>query len=248
MKNALQKNNSNWNYEDSVKTTKFLVTQFKKCSLDIVRELYQARENLAAPGYRSDLRNEVSTSLMKEGFEFHTFKEYLEEIGLSHRTAYSWLALYSPTEEKLYSAEEMKLKITNLFEEVYEIRTTNPLYKPEGWDFKQESAYRKWEERTHPTFISSDIVQKEAKEFDREYLNILSREMENPTPDDIMRQMQLCQTYQSIVSKKAPVQEQMHIVRYVEKALEMFDEENRDDIALAIAKVLQLEVINRDGE
>jgi hypothetical protein len=248
MEKNLQKISSNWDYDESVKTTKFLVSQFKKCSLDIVRELYWARENLSAPGYRSDLKIETTSCKMAQGNELHTFAEYLEEIGLSRRTAYNWLSLYSPTEDKLYSVEEMKLKISNLFEEVYNLRKSNPQYKPAGWDNKQELAYQKWEEKAHPNFLSEDVVQKEYKEFDREYLNILSKTMDNPTPDDIMRQMELCKKYQDVATKEAPVQDQMHIVRYVEKALEMFDEDKRADIALSIAKVLQLIAIDSEME
>ena len=260
MENNLQNISTNWNYDESVKTTKFLVSEFKKCSLDIVRELYCARENLSTPGYRSDLTSgkiAVGSKSMKKTSDFlstepnqmfHTFKEFLIEVELSERTARYWLSLYSPTEDKLYSVEEMKLKISNLFEEVYKIRKTNPKYAPAGWDNKQESAYFKWEERTHPKYLAEDVVYQEAKEFDREYLNILSKTMDNPTPDDIMRQMELCNKYQTVATKVVPVQDQMHIVRYVEKALEMFDEEKRVDIALSIAKVLQLIAIESERE
>ena len=248
MGKELQKVNSNWDYDESVKTTKFLVSEFKKCSLDIVRELYFARENLAAPGYRTDLNSNLTSAQMSAGLELHTFNEYVEAIGLAPSTVRRWLSLYSPTEDKLYSVEEMKLKISNLFEEVYRIRKTNPKYSPAGWDNKQESAYFKWEERTHPKYLAEDVVYQEAKEFDREYLNILSKTMDNPTPDDIMRQMELCNKYQTVATKVVPVQDQMHIVRYVEKALEMFDEEKRVDIALSIAKVLQLIAIESERE
>ncbi len=247
MDKELQKINSNWNYDESVKTTKFLVTQFKNCSLDIVRELYWARESLNSQGVRTTSHN-VGTSSHLGISEGKTWLTYLDEIGLSKSTAYRWLSLYSPSEDKLYSVEEMKLKISDLFEEVYSLRKSNPKYTPAGWDNKQEMAYQKWEERTHPTFLTEELVQKESIEFDREYLNILSKTMDNPTPDDIMRQMELCQKYKEVATKEAPVQDQMHIVRYIEKALEMFDEDKRDDIALSIAKVLQLEVISKEGE
>ena len=249
MSKKLQKVSTNWSYINSVITTKNLVNQFKKCSLALVKELFIAREELSCQGSRDSTKH-MSTTLcqMAQSNEFKTFGKYLEEIGLSRRTAYNWLSLYSPTEDKLYSVEEMKLRITNLFEEVYQARKSNPKYAPAGWDYKQESAYQKWEEREHPIYLSEYFVEKEAKEFDREYLNILSKTMDNPTPDDIMRQMDLCKKYQTIATKVVPVQEQMHIVRYVEKAIEMFDEEKRVDIALSIAKVLQLIAIESEKE
>jgi hypothetical protein len=247
MEKNLQKVSTDWNYDESVKTTKFLVSQFKKCSLDIVRELYWARETLNSQGVKTTIQKEGTSSQMGISKE-RTWLTYLNEIGLSKSTAYRWLSLYSPTEDKLYSVEEMKLKISNLFEEVYNLRKSNPQYKPAGWDNKQELAYQKWEEKAHPNFLSEDVVQKEYKEFDREYLNILSKTMDNPTPDDIMRQMELCKKYQDVATKEAPVQDQMHIVRYVEKALEMFDEDKRADIALSIAKVLQLIAIDSEME
>ncbi|MGD1818371.1 MAG: hypothetical protein ACPKOI_00620 [Pleomorphochaeta sp.] len=250
MNKELQKVITNWDYDESVSNIKDLVGQFKKCSLGIVKELYIAREKLTNQGFRSDKVINSTSSQMGLSLQInHSFADYLEEIGLSKQTAYRWLSLYSPSEDKLYSVEEMKLKISDLFEEVYEIRKSNPKYTPAaGWDNKQEMAYQKWEERTHPIFLTEELVQKESIEFDREYLNILSKTMDNPTPDDIMRQMELCQKYKEVATKEAPVQDQMHIVRYIEKALEMFDEDKRDDIALSIAKVLQLEVISKEGE
>ncbi len=247
MENNLQNVSTNWNYDKSVITTKFLVSEFKKCSLEIVRELYFARESLNSQGFKTATQSEGTSSQMGISKE-RTWLTYLDEIGLSKSTAYRWLSLYSPTEDKLYSVEEMKLKISNLFEEVYRIRKANPKYSPAGWDNKQESAYFKWEERTHPKYLAEDVVYQEAKEFNREYLNILSKTMDNPTPDDIMRQMELCNKYQTVATKVVPVQDQMHIVRYVEKALEMFDEEKRVDIALSIAKVLQLIAIESERE
>ena len=249
MEKELNNYETNWNYEQSVSSIRELVGQFKKCSLDIVKELYIAREKLTNQGFRSDKINSSTSSQMGLSLQItHSFADYLDEIGLSKQTAYRWLSLYSPTEDKLYSVEEMKLKISNLFEEVYRIRKTNPKYSPTGWDNKQESAYFKWEERTHPKYLTEDVVYQEAKEFDREYLNILSKTMDNPTPDDIMRQMELCNKYQTVATKVVPVQDQMHIVRYVEKALEMFDEGKRVDIALSIAKVLQLIAIESERE
>lgn len=71
MNKDLQKATINWSYEDSIKTTKFIVEQFKKCSLHIVQELYIAREQLLAPGYRSDLRNSETSAQMSTGYELH---------------------------------------------------------------------------------------------------------------------------------------------------------------------------------
>lgn len=169
----------------------------------------------------------------------YTFNEYVEAIGLASSTVRRWLSLYSPTENKLYTAEEMKLKLNSLFEEVYQIRLTNPEYKPEGWSKKQEFSYEAWEKRTHPFFIESEIVENEITNFEREYLEILQRDMvDNPTPDDILHQQELCNKFQSTVTPLVPVSEQIHIVWYVEKSLEMFDSNKRAEIAKSLSRVL----------
>ena len=87
-----------WKYEESVEVAKSLVGTAFKCTLDLVRELYAAREALSQSGYRSDIpqkdisKNSNNLVQFAQGYtkpiQLHTFQNYLNDIGLSRRTAY----------------------------------------------------------------------------------------------------------------------------------------------------------------
>ena len=146
-----------WKYEESVEVAKGLVGTAFKCTLDLVRELYAAREALHNERFRSDVaggkmyRSIVTTGDNFAGSgsdaekQFHTFQDYLTDIGLSPRTARYWLSLYSPREDKLYSPEELKQKVLALFQEVRERRKDEYAWEPDGWTPALEAKYRKWE-------------------------------------------------------------------------------------------------------
>jgi len=103
--------NKPWTYEESVETARPLVAMYKKVSLDLVRELYAAREALSNSGFRTDRTlsnsglgsNSEVKNLVTNVTRSQTFKDFLNDIGLPKATAYSWLALYSPQEDKLYT-------------------------------------------------------------------------------------------------------------------------------------------------
>ena len=76
-----------WNYDQSVVKMRQLVISWKKISLEILRELYVAREMLSSQGRRSDLN--LSTNVEKL-----TWTQYLNDVGLNHETVRRWLKKY----------------------------------------------------------------------------------------------------------------------------------------------------------
>ncbi len=97
-KNELVGNTKPWTYEEAVKVGRELVKQHQKLSLDIVRELYVAREALANSGFRQDL--------VPNGTSLTSFQSNLEDIGIPKRTAYNWLQLYDQENDRLLTQEE----------------------------------------------------------------------------------------------------------------------------------------------
>lgn len=148
MKNEIEKT---WNYEDAVKELKPLCKDWVTRTLSIAKLLYVAREELSNSGYRNDLQDVTSCNIARGYYakeqihlseeycseeKSHTFEEFCNEIGLSKRTAYSWLALYDPDKQLLLSPEEAKeeksKELEAFFEHVRKKTQSDPDYLPTG--------------------------------------------------------------------------------------------------------------------
>lgn len=87
-----------WNYENSVLKMRGLVLSWKNISIEILSELYIAREKLSSQGVRNDLDPNGS----KLGWE-----HYLNDVGLSKETVRRWLSKYNP-ETRLILPKEVE--------------------------------------------------------------------------------------------------------------------------------------------
>lgn len=135
-----------WNYKTAVNQLKPLVTDWKTKTLDIVRLLYKANEELKSVGGRPSLNNSSQMRLVSEP---KTFIDFLDEIGLSKPTAYRWLNTYNPEEDRILTQDELKAKaaimIDQAFEEVRKHRYNGePNWTPERWSPSLEQRYELW--------------------------------------------------------------------------------------------------------
>jgi hypothetical protein len=76
-----------WEYKGSVKRMKRLVLNWKSISVEILSELYIAKNKLTNQGVRNDL----DPNGLKLGWE-----NYLIDVGLSKETVRRWLNRYNP--------------------------------------------------------------------------------------------------------------------------------------------------------
>ena len=88
--------------EASANKAKNLIDNWKGQTLQIVEEVYNARECYSSAGFRSDL--------VPDGNRLDTFKDYLDYIGLAKSTAYRLLDRYIPEEKRLMDLLEYKEK------------------------------------------------------------------------------------------------------------------------------------------
>lgn len=218
-----------WKYEESVEVAKGLVGTAFRCTLDLVRELYAAREALSQSGYRSDIpqkdisKNSSNLVQFAQGYtkpiQLHTFQNYLNDIGLSRRTAYYWLSLYSPREDKLYSPEELKEKVLALFQEVRERRKDEYAWEPDGWTPALEAKYRKWLEQTELGEKVTDELAADGDNISREWLlQEQSRIDADMTVEEIEHFDQLYRHYSPRIPKQIKPQGPLHAVLLIEDA------------------------------
>lgn len=148
-----------WNYERSVETVSAKLKEWKTVSLrketltvEIVKELHEAREQLSNSGFRSDL--------VPNDTRLKTWANYLEAVGLARRTVHRWLESYDPEEQKLLTDEELEARKreTRRLEMEREQATKDKVderikkgYIPDDWDDEAEEAYRKRLEQTRKT-------------------------------------------------------------------------------------------------
>jgi hypothetical protein len=89
-----------WDYSASVEKVRGMVIKWSTLTIELVEDLYRAREELDARGKNHG----------KEKVQDGTFSKYLEEVGLARRTVHAWLERYIPEEKKLLSVEELETR------------------------------------------------------------------------------------------------------------------------------------------
>jgi hypothetical protein len=236
-----------WNYEKSVETTKALVSTYRKCSLDLVKELFSAREALSNQGFRTDLGTNVPK--FADG-QFcptaKTWESYCEDIGLEKRTVNRWLALYVPEEERLLTTEEMKERIEERYLELKAELTAHigdPDWRPEGWIKPFESRYQKELHDRKLDLIaqanSFDYVDEGGQFwlFDQPYLETLSERISSYNTDLVAYQ-KLCTTYQKDARKDVDIRKQVSIFQLTKAALEDISEIARPEVTRFVAELL----------
>lgn len=257
---ALQKVVKAWSFKESVVIAKHCWSMSQKYSLDLVRELHAANEALSNSGYRSDLTscqmaqgsevNAGERSCMTSSHDenrFHTFDEYLSEVGIAKRTAYRWLALYDSDKDILLSMEEFKARKLLEFEELIkqlEASVGKPIdWRPDGWSTACENYYNTKLKQRKLLEIAQRNSFDQAELFNREYLASLSDRFDVASPQEILEFGRLCEDLKPYAAKEVPVPKQVRVVKLVEAALSEFQPAVREKVAKFVAEtIIRMEV------
>lgn len=84
-----------WDCDRAIKRCRTLITGFRRCAVDLLHELYVARELLSAQGARSTAPSEGNTYA-----EVNTWTQFCQRIGIRRQTANRWLRRYDPVQRK----------------------------------------------------------------------------------------------------------------------------------------------------
>lgn len=239
-----------WNYEKSVERTKDLVSAFRKVSLDLVRELYVAHEALSCQGYRSD-KNRISDAsnadFVPNGTRLQTFEGYCEDIGLSRKTAYNWLALYLPDQDRLLTVEEAKDLLEQRYQKLRQLvveHIGDSSWRPEGWIKAFEARYQKELRAAELNRIAmADSFDQYIDEggqiwlFDQPYLETLAERIGSYNADP-RTYMRLCKAYEKDTTKVVPIQKQVSIFQLAKAALEDISDAARPEVTRFVAELL----------
>lgn len=253
-----------WNYEDAVSELKPMITSWNKKTLEIVRLLYKANQELSHSGQRTDLENmyrsTVTTSAqLRRGSEEtkpKNWEQFCNEIGILKSTANRWLALYDADEDRLLTSQEAKqraLEIRDaLFEDVRQHRYNGePEWTPENWSEKLEAQYKLWliekrydEVEADPGYYKSLAADDEDDGmfdyglFSRSYIaDIGKRVTKRTTGDGTVRMDMAAQKYKSRIPEGIRPYDVMRIPELSLAALELFPAEKRKEIAILTAEI-----------
>lgn len=260
MARELQPTMKPWKYEDSVAVGKKLVGLHRKVTLDLVRELYAARQTLAVRGARTDLGeigteflSTESTSRQNVG-RLSPWQQYCHDIGITDRTAQRYLSTYLPEEDRLLTEEEIqerkeeaKSKLIAMFKEVRS-HVGNENWRPEGWTPAIELKYQEWlryqklleQEPDHSASWSQLGL------FAPEYLDAIGRRIQTKTSGmGLVEFNTKCVAAQKIACDKVPIREQMRVCMIVEAALEDFQPSVRAEVARFVSQQLMLDTTDQ---
>lgn len=242
-----------WNYETSVENGKRLMSDVKRCTLELVRELHAAHKALSLSGYRSDLPHDknsipsaLNADLVPNGTRLtssaHTFEEYCDAINLPKRTAYNWLKLYLPDEDRMLTAEELRKQIEDRYKEGKRqilAHAGDSDWRPDNWPKAFESRYQ---EETRLQLAAqkeyaSGFSGPQMWLFDEPYLRRLSERVAGYN-EDLVEYKTFCERVKPTACPYVPIQKQVNVYKLVKAAVEDFAPGVRRDIARFVARTL----------
>lgn len=245
-----------WDYETSVENSKRLMSDVKRCTLELVRELHAAHKALSLSGYRSDLphdKNSIPSALnadlgtnvprLRPLIEAsHTWEQYCDDIGIVKRTANRWLKLYLPAEDRMLTAEELRRQIDGQYQEGKRqilAHAGDSDWRPDNWPKAFESRYQ--EETRLQLAIQKEYASAFAGPqmwlFDEPYLRRLSERVAGYN-EDLVEYRSFCERVEPTACPDVPVQKQVNVYKLVKAAVEDFAPAVRRDVARFVAQTL----------
>lgn len=268
MSNALEKP---WSYDDAVAELKPKIVNWQKRTLEIVRLLYTANQELSNQGKRKDLENmyrstETTSTQMSRSSEPKTWQQFCEDVGIPKATANRWLALYDAEEDRLLTSEEFKARALAIRDELFETVRSHrysgePEWTPEKWSPKLETQYRTWliEKGYDRIEIKPDYYGQALEDdgmeglyefgmFSRSYIfDIGVRATRRMSGDGAIRADNAIQRYKARIPAGIETRDMMRIPELGLAALELFPEEKRRQVAILAAEIFRDLALEENG-
>jgi hypothetical protein len=156
-----------WDYKSSIEKVKPMVINWRNLTVELVEELYNARQSLSDRG---------SWSVVPDGTTHKGWREYLDEVGLAKSTVHRWLERYLPEEKRILEPEELEQKkqIETRAKQNESVKINNRILvykktfvKPNDWDEKTEKEYQRQIKEQKEREKRIDEYKKEAEERER---------------------------------------------------------------------------------
>lgn len=243
---------TDWDFDKAVAIANPIARDFEKRTVQMAQILYIANQKLSNQGFRSDLIecNENITTfcqMAESNSHLHTFEEFCESIKIPYRTAKRWIDCYDPDKDYLLTQKEYteakKLELDTFYEDITEMRETDPGYVPKDIDLKwsrkfkwSETQYQKWltarnfspsSKDIEPAFISRDAKIQEFGLWNTEFILDLQQKCQDITHDKAERFADYVAAYKEATPSGITSRELMRIPVIVEAVLSPLSPEGK---------------------
>lgn len=259
----------NWDYSKAVEEARPLAKAWKENTLELARVLYKAKMALSQSGFRRDLYNSRITSGKLAGgstsgdiaassqSKILTYQDFLEDIGLSPRTARYRLEFYDPSSDMLLTLEEVKARREaawdSLCRDIHHRRTHGePLWKPEKWNDTLEFRYEQWLEmhgykprmKVDPSILNDagffQTGYPSFGPFTFEFLDTVGHYcLAETSGENAIRYFNMCERWKSRLPSGVKPQEVFRIPVLVKGAIAQLPPESRKDATILVANILR---------
>lgn len=268
-----------WDYDKAVSIAKPLAKDWAKKTVEMARLLYIAKIHTENSGYRSDLdsKEDVVTSpnvvrgcnknITSQIEQVHSWKQFCKDIGIPLNTADSWVNCYDPDKNYLLTNQEYKeakkLELDTFYEDVTEMRETDPGYVPKDIDLKwsrkykwSETQYQKWlternfsinDKTVEPAVISRDAKIQEFGLWNTEFILDLQQKCQEITHDKAEIFANYVAAYKDIIPAGITSRDFMRIPVIVEAILSPLSPEGKKKCLSSLVEFLSADGLNNEG-
>ena len=268
-----------WDYDKAVSIAKPLAKDWAKKTVEMARLLYIAKIHTENSGYRSDLdckENVVTSPNVVRGCnknitsqieQIHSWKQFCKDIGIPLNTADSWVNCYDPDKNYLLTNQEYKeakkLELDTFYEDVTEMRETDPGYVPKDIDLKwsrkykwSETQYQKWlternfsinDKAVEPAVISRDAKIQEFGLWNTEFILDLQQRCQEITHEKAEVFANYVAAYKDIIPAGITSRDFMRIPVIVEAILSPLSPEEKKKCLSSLVEFLSFDGLNNEG-
>lgn len=271
---------NDWDYDKAVAIARPMAESWAKKTVEMAKLLYIAKSNLENQGYRTDLKSNENNSATSpnlrrssngtigiENKTAHSWKQFCRDIGLPLATADSWVNCYDPDKEYLLTNQEYKeakkLELDTFYEDVTEMRETDPGYVPKDIDLKwsrkykwSETQYQKWlternfsinDKAVEPAVISRDAKIQEFGLWNTEFILDLQQRCQEITHEKAEVFAKYVAAYRDIIPAGITSRDFMRIPVIVEAILSPLSPEGKKKCLSSLVEFLSVDGLNSEG-
>lgn len=269
-----------FDWDKTVSYCKSKLESFSDLTLDIAKILYQVREDLATPYFKGNqyLNNsiEVKCQMALEQnkiIQFQSsdnqclslkmrpnqnsekpknFQDFLDEIGLPKRTAYRWLALYLPEENRLLSPLEAKVLKEEKHKELIELYEDNSnefgsSWRPDGWNASTEKFYRN--KLIQKGIDDVDLRIMDSKPLSNDFFQSLEDKAHiQVSAAEIMEFSAAIEFYKPYLSNTLEDRAQIKMITIIQKYLDVLDIKTAKAAAISLCQMINAYMHKKEME
>lgn len=180
------------------------------------------------------------------------FQDFLDEIGLPKRTAYRWLSLYLPEENRLLSSLEAKALKEEKHKELIELYEDNSnefgsSWRPDGWNASTEKFYRN--KLIQKGIDDVDLRIMDSKPLSNDFFQSLEDKAHiQVSAAEIMEFSAAIEFYKPYLSNTLEDRAQIKMITIIQKYLDVLDIKTAKAAAISLCQMINAYMHKKEME